>query len=347
MEPGGKALVHGGARGALGGPRGYIDPAGLHQFEGAMVFGRSGVAAGEDRGFAAVEIGIEQRDMVVDEADEDQLTALLEQLDGLLHGAAVAGAIEDEHGGLFLTRFVVGRVGSRQRVVPGGEVEALGHFFNNAERSAGQLEEFHHGEADGAGTDDDGAFPGLGIGAADGVDADTERFDQGDLDGRQLLALVHLFRGKQNAIAHPAIGMDSDDAHLRAAIGASAGAGGANAAGHIGVDGAAVAGLKAGNIVAGADHLDGEFVAQDAGVGEEGLGAFEGMEVRAADSDHEDADQDFTGSRRIGLRGTGVNEAARLFESDGVHEFPGYRSMARENKGSRRFGGAERSRRAN
>ena len=80
MKPCWKPLGHEGGGSELGGPRPDIDLPTFHRLDHAMVLGRSAIAARQDGSLAAVDIRVEQRNVVVDQANEDQLAALLEQV---------------------------------------------------------------------------------------------------------------------------------------------------------------------------------------------------------------------------------------------------------------------------
>ncbi len=85
---------------------------------------------------------------------------------------------------------------------------------------------------------------------------------------------------KEERFAHPAVGVDADHLHFRAAIGPVAAAGDAGLAVHVGFDGAAIADfeIQVRGIGARAARISTtQFVAEDTGVGEEGLFAAEGV----------------------------------------------------------------------
>src|SRR5436190_1338909 len=84
-----------------------------------------------------------------------------------------------------------------------------------------------------------------------------------------------MLRGEQDAVAHAAIGMDADDPHLCAAVGAAAAAGRTFAARHIWIHGAAIARLEAAHGAPALQNFDRQLMAENARIGEERLSAFE------------------------------------------------------------------------
>src|SRR5690242_19509583 len=77
MQPERKPLLLRLRADVVGGPGGHVHAPGLHAVEHAMVLGGGAVADREDGGLAAVQVGIEQGNTIVDQPDEDQRAALL------------------------------------------------------------------------------------------------------------------------------------------------------------------------------------------------------------------------------------------------------------------------------
>src|SRR5262245_17062533 len=130
---------------------------------------------------------------------------------------------------------------------------------------------------------------------------------------------MELARGHDQALAHAAVDVDAEDLEAGAAVSATASAGDALTAVEIGFDGAAVDGFEtAGGVVDPLD-LDAELVADDAGVGEEGLASVVGVPVGAADAGAVDPDHGVAG-RGVG-RGGSLDQAqvAGGVERDRVH----------------------------
>ena len=82
VQPRGKPFAEAMRTNTLDGPSRDINPPALHIFEDAMMFGRGAVAARQDRHLAPVKFRVEEGNVVVDQADEDQFATLLEELDG-------------------------------------------------------------------------------------------------------------------------------------------------------------------------------------------------------------------------------------------------------------------------
>src|SRR4051812_14097453 len=110
--------------------------------------------------------------------------------------------------------------------MPCREFEPLGHLFDNPDIRACDAQELDNGESDRTGADYDRAVARLRPRASDGVDADAERLDQRNLHQRQLRNPIELLRWEHDDVAHPAVDVDPDDTHPRAAVRASAQAGG-------------------------------------------------------------------------------------------------------------------------
>ena len=207
----------------------------------------------------------------------------------------------------------------------GFEAEPLGHGPSRRTRvehghvPAGDLGELGRGEADGARADDEYRLPELYPGPFHGVLADTQGFDERELIACERVRFEELVHGQGEAFAHAAVGVHAEADQCLATIRSTRPAGRAGAAGEVRFDGAAVADFQ--SVVARRERFDfdGEFVAEDAGVGEERLPAREGVKVRAADANAEYADE------RVARRDDGVGHVRRdevpgLAEADLEHE---------------------------
>ena len=171
-------------------------------------------------------------------------------------------------------------------------------------RSAG---EFEDGEADGTGTDDEDIIRGGDVGAIDGVAADGEGFDEGELLEVEGIAGMELVCGKDHALAHAAVAMDAEDLERLAAVGAAALAGVAGAAVQVRLDGATVADLEMRDTFTNGEDFHTEFMPKDARELDEGHFAEVAAEIGAADADGADGDEGFAVLRRgcFGERGPG------------------------------------------
>src|SRR5262249_46362188 len=119
--------------------------------------------------------------------------------------------------------------------------------------------------------------------------------------------------------AHAPVGVNAEHLQVFAAVGLSQLAGVAAPAAQIGLDGTSVARLQAVVSAREFEYLDAEFVAKDAGVGEERLAAGEGVQVGAADADTADTDQGLAGFR-VGWWCRRAHEGAGLLQHDLTHE---------------------------
>ena len=177
-----------------------------------------------------------------------------------------------------------------------------------------------HREPDGARPHDERRLARLQSRPADGMGADAQRLHERELLEGERLGPVELAQGNLDDLPHPPVHVDAEHFELRAAVGPAPAAGDAPAAFQVGLHGAAVAGLQAHvHRVGRRDQLRAQLVPQDARVGEEGLVAFEGVEVGAADPDAADAHQRLVRPRRAGRWAVGEDEPARLLEDDLLH----------------------------
>ena len=159
---------------------------------------------------------------------------------------------------------------------------------------------------------------GLG-GAVDGVTADGEGFDEGELFVVKLDRDVQFAGREDEAEAEAAIAVDAEDFEALAAVGPAAATGVAGRVVNVRLDGAAVAGFNVGDGGADFENFDAEFVTENARVGEERHFAEVGADVGAADTDTVDADEGVAGAR---VAGVGEVEALELFrggEGEGEH----------------------------
>src|SRR5207247_114773 len=79
-------------------PGSGVELALLEELDDAGELVTGGVAGAEEGHFAAVEVRIVERDVALEEADEDQPAAMSDILEGALHRPAAAGGIEDGRG---------------------------------------------------------------------------------------------------------------------------------------------------------------------------------------------------------------------------------------------------------
>ena len=107
----------------------------------------------------------------------------------------------------------------------------------------GQLDEFQRRQADRPGADDEAGLVGPGRAAVDGVAADGQRLDQGELLEGERPRDVELAGGHEEAGPQAAVAVDAERLVLLAAVRLAAAAGVALLAVDVRLDGATVAGL--------------------------------------------------------------------------------------------------------
>jgi hypothetical protein len=149
--------------------------------------------------------------------------------------------------------------------------------------------------------------------------ADAESLHEGELLEVQLRGRVKFSGWQREQRSHPAINVNAEHLQARAAIWLSPAAGDAVSAIQIWLDRAAVAGAQAVRLRARIDHLDAEFVTENAWVGKEWLPPRERVEIGSAYANAMDANECLTRLRRR-LRRIGRDKVAGLFENDLAHD---------------------------
>ena len=145
--------------------------------------------------------------------------------------------------------------------------------------------------------------PGCGRAAVDGVAADGQRLDQGELLERQLRRQVQLAGRDDELRPQAAVGVDAEDLQVLAAVRRPRRQAKHCLAVDVRLDRAAVAGLDVGHAGADRDDFDAQLVAGNARVAEERHLAEIAADVGAADADAMDADEGFAAA---GGRGSGM-----------------------------------------
>src|SRR5258708_412037 len=183
--------------------------------------------------------------------------------------------------------------------------------------TAGDAGRFHCPESDGAGADDEHELPGLDGGAANGVSADGQRFDKGQLIMTEVLSVDERSGWDGEVFHHAAVDVDAGHIYICAAVGFAGTTGDAFATVEVRDDGDGFAGLEAGSLVE-VDEVAGNFMAEDARVFEIGLSTFEGMEIGAADADTANFDDRLAGLRQ-GCVGGAIFELSGLYANESFH----------------------------
>ena len=182
---------------------------------------------------------------------------------------------------------------------------------------AAQLAEDHAGDTDGSGADDENALSHADHAAPHGVRADRQEFDHRRLIHRHAVGDDEIVLGHAEIIRHAAVGVDAEDAEFLTAIGFSAPAGDALAAGDVGDDRDLLPRLEGAAQRSGFD-IASEFVPDDSRIFEIRLRAVKDVQIGAADAGAGDAHEDFAS---LGDRVRSLDDFKRAgtFAEEGFH----------------------------
>lgn len=237
-------------RTAVGDPGSHLDAALEEGREDLLEIGGEGIARGQKRKFPAVEIRVAEGDVLAADADKNDGAAMGGQPDGILHGAGVAGGVEDDVGAVGVGS-IPGRgeagAGLEGHGGGGGKESAAGGQagwveVDHGDGQAPQEKKLQDGEANGTGPDYGRRFISEQAGPADGVAADGEGFDEGQFLKGKPWRWVKMAAGEDQGVAHASVGMHAEAAGGSGAVGFAAGVGAVARGGGVGLDGAAVAG---------------------------------------------------------------------------------------------------------
>ncbi len=316
---------------SVGDPELGIDVTGLDDFDDLGEVGGKGVAGCEEGLLAPVEDGgMREGEIESGDADVNDAGGEASELEAGGHGLVRSGGVDDDRGKVAVGHFLeFGEVGAVpveldpvfDAEVFGTEVEAgLNHVHDDDLDAGHELEELEAREADGAGTDDEDRFAGLGIPALDGVVADSEGLDEGELVVGKRVAGMELARGDDPVgLAESSGSVDADDLDAGAAVGRSFLGGAGVGIVDVGLERAFVTGLDVGDAFTDGDHFESEFVTRGAGVGEEGKFAEVAGEVGATDAHAMGADQCLSGAWCFGIRDVNGGDFFNVGEFDGKH----------------------------
>ena len=284
---------------------------------------RRRVPAGHDGELAAMELGVVERQVALDEPDQDEPSTGRHEVERGTHRGLAAGGVEHERRELAAhhptddadgvgrgVKDVRARPACRERPPARAHVREPG-ANPPSEQVGGDR------EADRTGTDDERALAGLWRPSDHGMPADRQGLDEGELIERQRRRRVQRRARHEQALAHAAIDVRPEDDERLAGVLEPAPARIARSASDRRSDRGSIAGRQARHGGTDLEHLDRELVPEDAGVAEERLPAAEGVEVRAADPDASDADQCLVGARDrrlidvADLEGAGLDEDRR------------------------------------
>src|SRR6185437_6491192 len=200
-----------------------------------------------------------------------------------------------------------------------GKAKPLLVQIHDDDPRAGQLGELDGRQTDRAGPDDQHRFIRLGVGAVDRVQADAERFHEGELLEREFRGDVQFAGGDGEERAESAIDMHAERLVILAAVGIAARARIAGLTIDVGFDGGAVAGANVADALADGHDLDAEFVAGYARVAIERHFAEIAGVIRPADADAVDANDGVPGARARRLRNIDETKLLWLLELNGTH----------------------------
>jgi hypothetical protein len=136
-----------------------------------------------------------------DDADEHQPAGVRDIVEGVAHRFRITGRVE-HHRSQRPVRDVLQFL--QFRTIPAktngvrhvhlflAEIEAFLVEIENDDLRAGKLDELDNRQADGTGADDEGELAGLRLTALDGMAADAQRLDEGELIERQLARRMQL-----------------------------------------------------------------------------------------------------------------------------------------------------------
>jgi hypothetical protein len=122
------------------------------------------------------------------------------------------------------------------------KIQTLLVDIQHDDSGGGQPGEFDDAEADGTGADNEHGLVRFRLAALNGMTADGQRFDQGQLFESKLARDMQFAGGKLEKPLQAAIAMDAESLMMFAAIGMAANAGIALLAIDVGLDGAVIAG---------------------------------------------------------------------------------------------------------
>ena len=206
--------------------------------------GAQRIAAADQRHFALVEFRIGKADVVLDDADQHQRSAMRDMGKGRLHRLGVAGGIED-HIEAFAAGCLPDQIGHRAaRAVEG--LESRVRLRRKPSRSLLMSSSVTSSPAMrakmavpspiGPAPMTSVRAPGSTLRAPHGMRADGQELDGGGVGQRQAVGRIEILRRHQDPFAHGAVAMDAEHLDPDAAIRLAVPAGDAFAAGKVGVD---------------------------------------------------------------------------------------------------------------
>ena len=315
----------------MGDPRLGVDGAILDQFDDAREVAGQRVAAGADVQLAAMERGrVGETDLILGDADVNEPSAKGAVIQRLGHGLVAARGVHHHIGELAVGQFAEPlyflAVAPRENGV--GHAHLLTHegetlfvHVHDDSLGAGEPREFHGGQANRPGPDDEDVLAGLRLAAIHRMTPDGQGLHEGELIEGQFSGDVQLARGQNESFAQAAIAHHAEGLVGLATVGVAAPAGVAMAAVDVWLHGAAVAGLHIHDARADRQHFNPQLVAWNARVAEEGHLAEKPGEVGAANTDAMDPQQRLAGTGRSRFGDLHRAEVLRLFELNRFHDF--------------------------
>src|SRR5690242_13140482 len=171
-----------------------------------------------------MEVGVHERDRVLDDADKDVSPAMGDEIEPRLHGLLTASGIEHDVEAVAV-RGCLGRlesvVKSRQSADADdrlGCFRTFGIAVEDDHASAGQAGEQGGAETDRAGTDHEHVVASADGAAPHGVSSDGEKLDSRAFVSRQTIGANQIGWRHGNQLGHAAVAMNAENGDVDAAV---------------------------------------------------------------------------------------------------------------------------------
>ena len=190
------------------------------------------------------------------------------------------------------------------------------HHCDDRACESGKLQ---HGKTNGPRADDQDVFSRLNGCTVHGMTADGQRFNKRELLKGQRIAGMQLAGGKNHPLTHRSIAVDAEHLQRLAAVRFALTTGMTGAAIQVGLDRATVPRFQVHDIRTNRQHLDTEFVPEDARIFNERHLSEIAADVCAADPYSPDRHQRLTSSRCRSLGQMDEFKVSRLSEAECFH----------------------------
>lgn len=275
-------------------PRASVDLALLDEVEDAWKVGAEGIAAGEQGEFPPMEKWIIDEDRFFGDPHKNNAPCVAGEVQGVGHGTWVTRGIKHNLGTRLIGQL---RHDVNIRVMLLNEGAAVGIEFKNGDACLGEMSKFEDRQTDGACSDDEHILAGLNGGALDGMAADGERLDKGELIVIEGVAGMQFVGRQQQGLPHPSVHMHAENAETFTAVAAALKAGVAGATVQVRFDRTTISRFNLSDAGAGADHLNAQLVSENARVVNEGHLSQIAGDVGAADANGSNRDEGLAWSR--------------------------------------------------